>query len=115
MVKGKHGVTVKDRLLRAVKVNKSTGCWEWQGTRNKSGKGYGHLKIKGRTVSAHRVSFSTFKHEIPKGMLVCHKCDNPTCINPEHLFLGTPKDNVLDRDIKGRGIHWGRQTVGVLH
>lgn len=96
---------IKERLEKFSKPNIQTGCIEWTGTlRN----GYGRLVIGSRsdgsrrTVSAHRLAYATYKGEIPKGMFVCHTCDNPACINPQHLFLGTRQDNVNDREEKGR-------------
>src|SRR5690349_13982377 len=78
----------------------STPCIEWDGTRHV--KGYGQITIRGRTVRAHRLAWEKANGPIPEGMMVCHKCDNPPCINPEHLFLGTSKDNAQDSIIKGR-------------
>lgn len=79
-----------------------TRCWEWKGG---SGHhfGYGAFSINGRTEAAHRVIFRNVVAPIPKGMCVLHKCDNPKCVRPEHLFLGTKADNNVDRDSKGRG------------
>lgn len=81
---------------------KDNGCWEWQG--GKSGDGYGAIKDPGnrRQFSTHRRSYEEFKGEIPKGMLVCHSCDNILCCNPDHLFLGTAKENTLDSVKKAR-------------
>lgn len=78
---------------------KENGCWEFTGFKNL--KGYGKLRSSGQQL-AHRVSWVIHNGDIPKGMLVCHKCDNPPCCNPDHLFLGTAKDNAHDAIKKGR-------------
>lgn len=78
-------------------VHKSGDCWEWKGKRYPSGYGR-HSKFY-----AHRVAYELVHGPIPAGMFVCHRCDNPPCCNPAHLFLGTPEDNAKDRERKGRG------------
>lgn len=91
-----------DRFIE--KVNKTEGCWEWTAATYRGG--YGHFRAftdgKWKMTKAHRYSYSHFKGEIPKGMLVCHTCDNPKCVNPEHLFLGSHKDNMTDMHNKDR-------------
>ena len=88
----------KERFFK--KVNKTDTCWLWTGALNS--KGYGSLRVNGKSVSAHRLSFLWFKGDIPDGMLICHTCDTPSCVNPDHLWLGTPKDNHKDMWDKGR-------------
>ena len=76
------------------------GCWEWLG--EKTEKGYGRLTIKKKHYRAHRLSYGFYVGDIPEGLLVCHHCDNPGCVNPSHLFIGTDMDNVHDMIKKGR-------------
>lgn len=98
-------IDVKERLLSHITINPKTECWEWQGSKRN---GYGRMTVGSRTdktrksKSAHRVSYELFHEKIPNGMEVCHKCDNPCCVNPDHLFVGTRQDNMNDRSIKGR-------------
>lgn len=79
------------------------GCWIW--TAYKSKKGYGDFGLEGKVVSAHRFSYELYVDSIPEGMFVCHKCDNPSCVNPDHLFVGSPLDNTQDMIKKGRAKH----------
>jgi len=76
------------------------GCWLWQGYR--SPKGYGQIFSDGRLEGVHRAAYKLYVSPIGEGLFVLHKCDNPPCFNPEHLFLGTPLDNMLDAKRKGR-------------
>jgi hypothetical protein len=80
-------------------INPDTNCWEW--TASLQG-GYGRIRVGARLLMAHRYSYQLSNGEIPPGMLVCHKCDNPKCINPSHLFLGTAEDNAHDKVNKKR-------------
>lgn len=75
-------------------------CQEFRGCRIK--KGYGQVNMNGRTVYAHRLAYALHYGEDPTGKCVLHKCDNPPCVNPDHLFLGTQADNVRDMWAKGR-------------
>lgn len=76
------------------------GCWIWLKSRDPGG--YGHLVINGKLKQAHRISYESHKGPIPDGLVVCHTCDVRRCINPDHLFLGTKKDNAQDCLKKGR-------------
>ena len=76
------------------KVDNSGDCWEWRGAISKSG--YGSFGAMGKTMRAHRMAWILARGEIPAGMCVCHSCDNKKCVRPEHLFLGTQRDNLDD-------------------
>lgn len=82
------------------KVDKTGECWVWTGSKHSFG--YGHFRVQGVLLRAHRITWEWVFGEIPSGMCVLHRCDNPSCVRPDHLFLGTKKDNSVDMASKGR-------------
>lgn len=85
------------------KVNKTDECWNWTGgTVQSNYYRYGIFKDGKKAVRAHRFSFAMYNGSVPEGLFVCHACDNPLCVNPAHLFLGTAQDNATDMVNKGR-------------
>lgn len=88
------------RFYKRVNMDNLDGCWEWEGARTPAG--YGRITVNNRYMYAHRLSYILHNDEIPKGLYVCHSCDNPPCVNPKHLWLGTARDNKWDSVNKGR-------------
>lgn len=91
-----------DRLLAAVEFDVNGGCWLWSNAPNAYG--YGQVKVDGRFLMAHRLSYEHHKGPVPDGLLVLHKCDVRSCVNPDHLFVGTHQDNAIDAVKKGRWV-----------
>lgn len=91
--------SVRQRLVAGIQAE-GDGCWEWQRARNS--RGYGILWVDGATQRTHRLVWEVARGPIPDGMCVLHRCDNPACNRPDHLFLGTQADNVTDMVQKGR-------------
>jgi len=94
----------KDKLEDYIIPVTETGCWLW--TKGCDSCGYGQTQINGKTVNVHRAVWEVYNGPIPKGMYVLHKCDTPSCANPQHLFIGTQQDNIKDMHSKGR---WKRK------
>ncbi len=80
------------------------GCWEWLGCKWRTG--YGYIRKAGKHIAAHRYMYTLYNGPIPKGLCILHMCDNPSCVNPEHLFLGTQQDNMRDMVAKGRNANF---------
>ncbi len=92
--------TAEERFWRKVKKGQNHECWNWLGCYNNSG--YGQVRIDRKSILVHRFSWEIHKGKIPDEMCVLHKCDNPFCVNPNHLFLGTNQDNINDKMNKNR-------------
>ncbi len=90
--------TVEERLFS--RVEKTDTCWIWNGSTDR--KGYGRIMVDNKPRLAHRVSYEIRFGTVTDGIFVCHSCDNPSCINPDHLWLGTNRDNAFDMIEKGR-------------
>jgi hypothetical protein len=97
----RDGEPSKAGFLARIQIS-PTGCWIWHRVRKRDGYGTARPKNRKKTVLATHLAWRIFRGDIPPGMIVCHKCDNPPCCNPDHLFVGTHLDNALDAMKKGR-------------
>lgn len=99
----RRGRTIAQRWCRFVRIGDD--CWDWIGATVSGGYGCLMVRAQHRVSLAHRIAWEMFKGPIPAGLVVCHTCDRPQCVNPEHLFLGTNHENILDSVRKGRHKH----------
>lgn len=118
MTKQEAWISLKIRFIERLKI-KRNGCWICE-LSYKDKHGYSYLSLTRRNskrgtfsrgIRVHRIAYRLFFGKIEKGMLICHKCDNPACCNPKHLFMGTNEDNMRDMALKGRAfISWGEKS-----
>jgi len=101
--------TPRERFDRAIEPDLNSGCWLWSGVI--LGNGYGQVRIDNKKWLAHRLSWSLHSGNVPRGLLVLHRCDVRACVNPHHLFLGTHRDNINDCVAKGRYPNKGGETA----
>jgi len=99
---------MRERFEQKFRV--TPGCWLWTATKDE--KGYGFFYSGKRQERAHRVAYQLYVGEIPEGLQVLHRCDVPSCVNPDHHFLGTNADNIADREVKGRGVRLKGESHG---
>lgn len=108
-----HGGDVRRRLAENRDIDPDTGCWNW--TRGLTSSGYGKVKVSGRTYMVHRLAAAEYSgFSIDSPLRVLHRCDNPRCFNPKHLFIGTDADNVKDMYAKGRACVGSRKSDAIL-
>lgn len=103
-------LTAVQRFMDKVEMIPFHECWEWMGGKTR---GYGRIAVGLKTMTTHRFSYITHNGDVPKGLHVLHSCDNPGCVNPKHLFLGTQKDNMDDMIKKGRGRYGKQQKYNI--
>lgn len=103
IIRGIPADKLAPRIIARIEKKRS-GCWEWTGASDR--RGYGRISLNKRCYLPHRVMWAHANGPIPLGMYVCHKCDNPRCVNPEHLFVGSAGDNQRDMARKGRARPW---------
>jgi hypothetical protein len=107
-----RGLNIKDRFMNKVEMIPFHTCWEWNAYKTIDGYGvFRDTMSKNKTKLAHRVSYELHNGAIPEGKLVCHTCDNTSCVNPSHLFLGTDQDNTNDKVTKKRH-QFGQKVIG---
>ena len=96
------------------KINKTDGCWEW--VASCAGAGYGQMKLpkQRKQEYSHRLAYMIYKGPIAEGQFVCHTCDNTKCCNPDHLFLGTQKENLQDMKTKNRHLAGAKNAMAKL-
>ena len=111
MGRGQSAPLTQDTVLDLSIPEPNSGCWLWLGSIN-PGNGYGRISLA--HIPAHRFSYTVFKGAIPDGMVVRHSCDNPLCVNPEHLSVGTVADNKNDAVVRKRHAHGSKQGRAIL-
>ncbi len=110
-MKGPKPTPASIRLFRH--VVKTDSCWLWIGA--KDSKGYGRMTVDRKSAGCHRVSYEIHNGEIPRGLSVCHRCDVPACIRPDHLFVGTMAENMADMTEKGRSTRGSKNPSAILN